>query len=192
MFGYWVGLIPRTCSHFILPMIWERSPRKAILIPFRVDNFRKTIIWSFGGAAAAAISITSVYFLIQSKLDPDQIRQGVNEFYEINIPMYLAVGFVISFINPLMEEFFWRGFLFRKYREHGGGIWVGLLFALHHWVIFRDWFEPIPLWISLFSLAGVGLLFNCLYQKTGNLWACLTTHCAADITIIVIGYFILF
>ena len=145
-----------------------------------------------GGAVAAAVAITTAYLLLKHQLDPEQIRSGVNAFYPVTIPMYLAVSFMISFINPLMEEFYWRGFLYRKFREHGGGIWVGLLFALHHFVIFRSWFAPVPLMIALSGLALVGVGFNWLYKKTDNLWACLATHCAADITIMVIGYTILF
>lgn len=191
-FGYWIGLIPRSFSHFILPMIWERSPTKAIKIPFRVSDLRKTLYWSIGGAISATLALSIAYLLLKSQLDPTQIREGVNQYYPINLPIYLAVSFVISFINPLMEEFYWRGFLFRKFREYGGGIWIGLLFAVHHYIIFRTWFESIPLIIALMGLASVGVLFNWLYERTNNLWPCLATHCAADITIMVIGYTILF
>ncbi len=190
--GYWFGLIPRSFSHFILPMIWERSPKKALKTPFLVQDRRSTIIWSVGGAIAASLAISLAYLLLKSQLDAEQIRAGVNEFYPVTIPMYLAVSVMISFVNPLMEEFYWRGFLYRKFRDYGGGIWVGLLFAIHHFVIFRSWFEPIPLAIALVGLAIVGVGFNWLYNKTNNLWPCLATHCAADITIMAIGYTILF
>ena len=191
-FGYWIGLIPRSFSHFILPMIWEKSPSKAIKTPFQVKNLKSTLIWSVGGVLAAATALTTTYLLLKNQLDPEQIREGVNAFYPVTIPMYLAVSVMISFVNPLMEEFYWRGFLYRKFREHGGGIWVGLLFAVHHYVIFRSWFEPIPLSIALAGLAIVGVGFNWLYNRTDNLWPCLATHCAADITIMTIGYTILF
>lgn len=192
-FGYWIGLIPRSFSHFVLPMIWERSPKKAITAPFKIEkNLKSTLAWSAGSALAAATAITLAYFLLQNQLDAGQIREGVNQFYPVTIPMYLAVSVVISFINPLMEEFYWRGFLYRKYRELGGGIWVGLLFAIHHYVIFRSWFETIPLGIALVGLAIVGVGFNWLYNRTNNLWPCLATHCAADIAIMAIGYTILF
>jgi membrane protease YdiL (CAAX protease family) len=190
--GYWVGWIFRLASHFGLPTLWERDLKTAFLAPFRIHDRKKTILWSVLGACLAFIAITGLYLLPRSQFDPIHIRTEVAKLYPITKPVYLLVGLSISFLNPLMEEFYWRGFLYRKYAEKGGGLWIGVLFALHHYIIFHAWFAALPLWIATAGLAFVGVLFNWLYRKTGNLYACLSTHIAADISIILIGYTLLF
>jgi membrane protease YdiL (CAAX protease family) len=190
--GYWLGLIPRSFVHFGVPWIWERNAKEAFLVPFQVKDKKTTLKWSILGALAAAVVLTVFYFLLADQFDANQMREEINRLYPVTPAMYLAVGLVISFVNPLMEEFYWRGFLYRKYAGKGGGLWIGALFAVHHYVIFRTWFEPIPLWIALVGLAGVGVLFNWLYRKTQNIYACLSTHAMADLVIIVIGYYLLF
>lgn len=190
--GYWIGWAFRLTSHFGLPMLWERSPKRAILAPFKITDRKKTLVWSCAGALLASVTIAGLYLLLKPQFDPLQIRAEVAKLYPITKPVYLLVGLSISFLNPFMEEFYWRGFLYRKYAEKGGGLWVGVLFALHHYVIFHDWFATLPLWISTAGLAVVGVGFNWLYKQTGNLYACLSTHVAADIAIILIGYQLLF
>jgi membrane protease YdiL (CAAX protease family) len=190
--GYWVGLIPRIVVHFGVPLAWERSWKKAFVTPFKIEDRKKTLIWSVGGGAVAFGIIYLFYFLLQDQFDPELMRAEINNLYPVTPTMYVAVGLVISVVNPLLEEFYWRGFLYRKFAERGGGIWIGVLFALHHYIIFKTWFDPLTLSIALVGLAIVGVLFNWLYKKTGNVWACLITHAFADLAIILIGYQILF
>ena len=192
MGGYWIGWVFRLASHFGVPMLWERSPKRAILAPFQVIDRKKTFVWSIAGALLAATAIVGLYLALKSQFDPIHIRAEVAKLYPITKPVYLLVGLSISFLNPIMEEFYWRGFLYRKYAEKGGGLWVGILFALHHYIIFNAWFPALPLWIATAGLAVVGVGFNWLYKQTGNLYACLSTHVAADVAIILIGYTILF
>lgn len=103
--------------------------------------------------------------------------------YEISSGKTLAVWFVIRMIGAvvvvsIMEEVFWRGFLWRwlqnvdfKAVPHGQFQWLPFLitsglFAIEH----NRWLPGL--------LAG--LLFNMVYCKTKSLTACIIAHAVAN------------
>jgi len=201
-FGYWVGLVIRGGTHFGLP-VWVawRLKRRAeatfladLGAPFRVrkEDVAATWLWSSIGCALAAGIIVAFYFGFRGMLEPEVLRAEVGTLFPLTVMNYLAVGLVITFVNPLMEEYFWRGFLYRKWAECGGGLWIGGLFALHHLVIFGTWFPVHLLWVLGIAFVGVGLFLTWLYKATGNIWAALLTHVVADLVIVILGWVLLF
>lgn len=101
----------------------------------------------------------------------------------------------ITFVNPFIEEFFWRGFVFRALNQFSANkthswyiiIIAGALFALHHAIIMWDWFTA-PLLILVLTFLGLaGMLFNWTYYKTGTIVPAIIIHLAADATISIIG-----
>jgi len=123
-------------------------------------------------------------------LDADWMRigtEGHGHFVPVRAdgsldPLLVALrllGFVL--VVPVMEELFWRSFLMRWIerrdflavdpRTVGATALVlsSAVFALEH----REW------------LAGLvaGLVFGVIYQRTGNLRACVVSHCTTNLTI---------
>jgi len=191
--SYWVGFTSRLFSHFGLPALIDRHPKHTFASPFRIIDRRRTWLWSIGSAGIGFGTIFITYWLLRDQIDPQTLKTEVAKLYPLTIKDYFAVGAVIILINPIMEEFFWRGYVFRKYHERfGGGLWLGVFFAFHHIIIFAQWFEPLPLMIASFGLAAVGVFFNFLYTRTQNLYACWSCHAFADIAIVWIGYQLLF
>lgn len=191
--NYWVGFVSRLCSHFGLPALIDRRPKDTFFSPFRIDNGKQTMVWSIISAAIGFGTIFLAYWLLRDQIDAENLKQEVQKLYPLTVKDYLAVSLVITLVNPIMEEFFWRGYIFRKYHErYGGGFWLGIFFAIHHIIIFAKWFEPLPLAIASFGLAAVGVFFNFLYSKTNNIYACWACHAFADIAIILIGWKLLF
>lgn len=88
---------------------------------------------------------------------------------------FVAVRLIeLTLIVPLMEEFFWRGFLSRY------------LIADDFQNVPHGRFTPISMLIVTLAFASAhpellaaivwGLMINRLYQKTENLWACIVMH----------------
>jgi membrane protease YdiL (CAAX protease family) len=190
--GYWWGLSQRALTHWFLPWLWCRVKRDDWKAPFRIQKPGHTLRWSIIGSLLAATLILGAYALLRPQMDPSTLKAEISRLYPLTLGMYLAVSSAITLINPMMEEYFWRGFLFRKLQQHPGSLWTGALFSLHHWVMFREWFSDELLWIATLGLALSGILLNWLYHHTGNLWAGLCTHMAADLAIIIAGYHLLF
>lgn len=109
---------------------------------------------------------------------------------------YWPFAIFLSLGNSLVEEVYWRWFVYGRLRGMVG-VWpahllAGAAFAAHHVVVAMQFFPPA--WGLFFGLSvGVGgVAMSLLYQRQGTLagaWAC---HLAADLGIMAIGYRLLF
>lgn len=99
----------------------------------------------------------------------------------------------ISFINSMLEEFFFRGFACLHLRDRGpGSLAVGffcsaLAFGLYHVCIMDGWFPPFLFVLFTIGLTLVGLLFNALDLQSGSVWPAWLVHMAANLAINTIG-----
>jgi hypothetical protein len=84
----------------------------------------------------------------------------------------IGYGFLLAFVAPIAEEFFFRGFVFGVLREKigvpGGAIATGVVFGLVHVAG-----SPIET-VGVLVILGVLLCF--LYQRTGSLLPCIALH----------------
>ena len=124
----------------------------------------------FGMAAFAIISVA--YGLFQNALDLPAIAQELQQKSKITPANFLLVGSYITLGNSLLEELFFRGFIFLSLYKLGRKRWAycysSLLFAVYHIAIFRTWFTPGLMVLALLSLVAVGFIFNWLNAKSGN------------------------
>lgn len=120
------------------------------------------------------------YFIISTFLvtlfEFNNIQVPGYEAQESYIPFFgtdtlgMTAAFIfIVFIAPFLEEFFFRGFVYRVFTKTWP-IWLGsivtaALFALIHF----QFQSAIPLFI-------LGLILNYNYQKTGSIWTSIAFH----------------
>ena len=100
-------------------------------------------------------------------------------------------------VNSGMEEYYWRWFIFGKFRQLmpvSLAIFLSSIsFTLHHIVVLFVYIPDLSM-VILFNLgvfAG-GLIWAGLYQKFSNFWAIWLSHLIVDVGIMVIVYKILF
>ena len=109
---------------------------------------------------------------------------------------YIAFAVFLSFVNSVVEEYYWRWFVYGQLRRILPG-WrahalAGAAFAAHHVVVATQFF---PLGWGLCSGVVVGMggvIMSMLYERQQSLagaWAC---HLLADLGIMGIGYGLLF
>jgi len=98
----------------------------------------------------------------------------------------------ISIFHSLLEEYYWRWFVFGRLRDllprwaaHLAG---GAAFSAHHIVITTQFFPSA--WGALFGcMVGVGgVIFSLLYEKQKSLAGAWLAHMAVDFGIMAIGY----
>ncbi len=97
--------------------------------------------------------------------------------WEIIVPWLL-----LAFINPFMEEFYWRGLLLdytTKWKTWLAIIVTSLLFALNHYVfaINSELFRGLPVFISTFLM---GIVWAITYKKTRSLTWTILAHFLVD------------
>lgn len=143
----------------------------------------------FGGISFASILVA--YFLLQDVIDFDSIVQelkksGISAENFIFIALYITVG------NSLLEEFFFRGFIFLNLYQAGSRtlayLYSALLFATYHISIFQSWFSWELILLALFGLFTIGLVFNWLDTKTNTFLNSWVVHIMADLAIVLIGF----
>jgi membrane protease YdiL (CAAX protease family) len=104
---------------------------------------------------------------------------------------FILVAIYISFVNSLLEEFFFRGFIYlgllgKTKRFNAYFISAGI-FAVYHLAIIKGWFSPLIFVLSMIGLFVGGLIFDKLNEKNGNILSSWLVHMMANLAINTIG-----
>lgn len=195
--NYGIGLIVRILVHIIIPVIavayiTKISFKKSFMLPLHFKNIKLTKQFALIGSIGATVIIAGAFFALRSLIDFGNISSNLKVNYGVTALTYPFIALAIVLINPFIEEYFWRGFVFRVFNKYWRGYWTGLLFALHHVIIIAGWFNWWQFLLVTVFLAIIGILFNWVYKKTDSIYATLITHTVADLVIVIIGFFILF
>ncbi|MFZ1988030.1 MAG: type II CAAX endopeptidase family protein [Minisyncoccia bacterium] len=104
---------------------------------------------------------------------------------------FILIGLYIVFINSLLEEFFFRGFLFLNLKKYASVriayFYSAILFAIYHLETIQTWFNPVLMFLALLSLFVIGLVFNFLNIKANHFLNSWIAHAVADSAIILVG-----
>lgn len=154
---------------FVVP-IWWFANRKygAGWGALGVRGFKWTNIAVGFGLVLAVTVVTGFYSAIIQELFDSPIQPDLEPVAEdMALPWLLIVMAVI--VAPLVEEFFFRGFVFagfrRKYGWQRAAIFSSVLFAVGH-------LQPYAI-LPLFLL---GYVFAYLYQRSGSIWPGILMH----------------
>ena len=135
------------------------------------------------------------YFLVGNFYDFSGIAETLSRNAGVNRDNFLFISLYISFINSLLEEFFFRGFLFLNLRSSAGrGFAQGfssVIFAAYHVAMMVGWFS---LWLFALVMAGLavgGMIFNAMNEKLGSVYPSWLTHMFANFAINTIGFMLM-
>ena len=139
--------------------------------------------------------ILAAYFVIRNFFDFTPIADLLVQNAGVTGKTFIFVAIYISFVNSLLEEFFFRGFAFLTLKKISSRkiayIVSSIAFSVYHVAMMDGWFS-----IGLFILAMAGLavgaaIFNYLNEKTGTIYNSWIVHMFANFAINTVG-FILF
>lgn len=174
----------------ILTILCKLTPMKEIF-RFRKQGFAMALGLGLGVYAV----IVGGYFLTRSFFDFSQIAGSLTENAGVTRDNFLWVSLYISFVNSLLEEFFFRGFLFtnlKKLSSRGFAYFFSaVVFALYHVAMMTGWFG---LGLSVLVLAGLavgGVIFNWLNEKMDCLYVSWLVHMFANFAINTVGFILL-
>lgn len=109
---------------------------------------------------------------------------------------YWAFGLFLSVIHSLIEEYYWRWFVFGQLRKvipkFAAHILAGASFAAHHVVIATQYFT-IGWGLALGGMVGMGgILWSLMYERQRSLAGAWVSHMIADLGILSLGHRLIF
>ena len=141
--------------------------------------------------AAVFVIIIAAYLILGFMIDFESIKQELQIKLKITAGTFIFTALYITFINSLIEELFFRGFIFPGIYSTGlkktAFFFSSFLFGLYHMAIFKTWFPPPLTVLSVASLILTGIVFNWINLKNRNFLNSWLIHIFADSAIILIG-----
>ena len=192
--GYAVKSAVKLAVFGVLPLALTKG--------FRLISFKELFVFQKKGfftALGLGLGIYALilggYFLLRNVFDFSAIAGSLTENAGVTKDNFLYVSLYISFVNSLLEEFFFRGFLFRNLKEQtkpamAYGI-SAVLFAAYHIAMMIGWFGFGLNALVLLGLTAGGLIFNRLNEKLGCIYGSWLTHMFANFAINTIGFILL-
>jgi membrane protease YdiL (CAAX protease family) len=182
---------------FLAPLFYrliieKRTFRKALAKHFSLNVLKKYFgLMALYGIGFAFIFVLT-FFILEKYLDFQIIVSKLQEAASINLGNLIFIGIYIIFVNSLLEEFFWRGFLFKHLRESIKP-WMayaltGIAFSFYHIMFYYNWFNVVFLIIATLGLAAYATAMNLIFQKYKDLFSCWLVHGIADMAMIFVAF----
>lgn len=188
--GYAVKSLVKLLLFLGLPLWWSR--RTGI-------SLRPLFAWprqGLGLAVCTGIGVFAVilggFFLTRNLFDFSGLTAALTAGTGVRRENFLWVALYISFVNSLLEEFFFRGFgflLLRRFLPRTRALGLSCLaFALYHVAMTLGWYGLPVLLLTLAGLAAGGWIFCRLDEYSGSLWLSWVVHLGANLATNAIGF----
>jgi membrane protease YdiL (CAAX protease family) len=187
---------------FALPVMWIWFFAPESLSGLR-PRFRGLGLGLAFGLATAALVLT-VYFgsLRGSDLlsrTPLLVREKVAQFGAATPLRFVALAVFISAVHSLLEEYYWRWFVFGELKKElslGAAIFLSSLsFTGHHVIVLAMYFPSHLLTATIpfaFAVGIGGATWAWLYHRSGSIYSPWLSHLLVDVAIMVVGYDMIF
>ena len=176
----------------IMPLLYSRYDKDLNLSSLFKVKSKKEIIIAIVSGIAVFLFILGAYFIIGKFFDFSKVVSSLSENVGVNNNNFIFVAIYISFINSLLEEFFFRGFAFLKLKEvstrNFSYIFSSLAFALYHVAMMIGWFDISLFLLTIVGLFIAGLIFNYFNEKYKNIYVTWLIHMFANFAINYIGF----
>lgn len=174
-----------------LPLIFLRKEMTSRLFGFRKETLPKLMALGLGIFGF----ILASYFILGPYFDFSSVVSGLEEQLGVNASNFIFVAIYISFVNSLLEEYFFRGIAFIELktltsRKFAYGF-SATMFALYHVAMLIGLFDWYLIVLMLVALVVGGFIFNFINEKDESVLASWTVHLFANLAINTVG-FILF
>ena len=193
---YLIKSIIKIVLFLLIPMIYfilykDRTDYlKRLFVPKKKDFVLALLL----GAGVYGV-IMSAYFILRSYIDLTTIKDSLTSGIGVNAQNFLYVAIYISFVNSLLEEFFFRGFAFlilkQEINKRFAYVFSSAMFAIYHVGMTSGWFKVFIYMLAMAGLFVGGCIFDFLNEKCENIYPSWLVHMCANFAINTVG-FILF
>lgn len=190
--GYIYKSLFKITMFMIIPIVYTVMDRNIKLKDIFKIKYKKQLIYSVALGLIVYGVILGAYFILKDFIDLNNIKDILDKDLNVNKSNFIFVALYISFINSLLEEFFFRGFMFLNLRKiinrKNAYIISGFAFAIYHVAIMANWFNPLLFGLAMTGLFIGGLIFNYLNDKTSNIYNSWLVHMMANFAINTVGF----
>ncbi|MBE6608566.1 MAG: CPBP family intramembrane metalloprotease [Ruminococcaceae bacterium] len=193
---YFIKSLIKIALFMIVPILYfsfnkgEIRNFKKLFIPEKKMFLRALLL-----AAGVFAVIIAAYLVCRNFYDFSSVADKLTSDAGVNADNFIYVSIYISFVNSLLEEFFFRGFAFitlkREYSRLFAYIFSSAVFTFYHVGMTVGWFSPIVFLLMLVGLFIGGCIFNYLNEKSENIYTSWFVHMCANFAINLIGMFLL-
>ncbi len=191
---YFVKSIVKLVLFLILPGLYSLCDKdikiKEVFVPEKKGLGQAIVL-----GVLVYIIILGGYFLLKDIFDFSSVTTSLTNNIGVTGKNFIFVSLYISFVNSLLEEFFFRGFAFITLKRITGRkfayLFSAAVFAVYHIAMMIGWFSLYVFLIVMAGLFAGGLIFNYLNEKSSTVYPSWLVHMFANFAINTIG-FILF
>ena len=136
------------------------------------------------------VAIFGFVVIFQSSIiDVDQLRQQLEKWDFSGAKVILLVLVLIG-INPILEEFYWREFMYgRLFQKVGNMLAImitSIFYTLYHLIIVMEIFSfPFNV-LAVIPVFLAGVMWGIFRIRLGSITAPIISHCLADIGIMLV------
>jgi len=191
---YFVKSAIKLLLFLIVPIIIVRS-NKEISLKGLLKIERKKIVLPILWGVGVYLFIMGAYFIIGPYFDFSNVTVALADNYGVKKENFVQVALYISFVNSLLEEFFFRGFAFLTLKKlvsrRFAYLFSAAAFSLYHIAIMSSWFNPFLFLLLIACLFVAGIFFDWLNEKSNTIYTSWLVHMCANFATNTVG-FILF
>lgn len=182
---------------FALPIVWVLLVQRGRITLRPTNSAGVATGLAFGMLIASAMAALYFGFLKDSALlnaAKGEIVAKVAGFGIDRVWKYAALGVFYSLFHSLLEEYYWRWFVFgqlRRITSLAPAIAVSSLgFMAHHVLVLGKYFgfDSPATWLFSACVAIGGAVWAWLYNRSGSLLGPWLSHLLVDAAIFAIGY----
>ena len=178
-----------------LPIFWLlKIEHQAVKIsqPKQFDYITGIII----GLLMFAAIIFVYWFLLRHWIDVNVVRERLDRVVQLDRTSFILAGIYFTIINALIEEYFWRWFVYSRCKElvsDSVAVWLtALFFTLHHTIglaFFTDWRTTL---VSSLAVFIAGVIWSDYYRRYGSIWSNYISHAIADLALHLVAWQVFF
>jgi membrane protease YdiL (CAAX protease family) len=182
---------------FAFPLVWVVAVQRK---PLRLTRPRGEGI--FAGLAFGVLVLVAMLALYHVALKPlgffdapGQIaRQKLMDLGIASLAAYIATGLFYALFHSLLEEYYWRWYVFGQLRDQvstGRAVVISsLAFMAHHVILlatYFGWFSWAT-YLFAFGVAVGGAVWAWMYHQSRSLYGVWLSHCLVDAAIFLVGF----
>lgn len=175
----------------VLPIIYTLYDKNITVKDHFKIRAKKILIYSSLLGLSIYLMILAAYFVLKDFIDLSSIIEILDKNVGVSKNNFLRTAFYISLVNSLLEEFFFRGFMFANLSRISGRKFAygisAFVFSVYHVAIMGSWFSPIIFALAMLGLFVGALIFNYLTEKGGNIYNSWLVHVMANLSINTVG-----
>lgn len=182
---------------FSLPIVWVWLVQRRRLHIQRPHTAGLLLGGLFGLVVGGAMIVIYLAVLKQTGLFEGPgaaIRAKVQSFGAASPVSFVLLGLFYSAIHSLLEEYYWRWFVFGQLAQGcklAQAIAVSAVaFTAHHVLVLAHYFgwTSLATWLFVAAVAIGGACWAWLYHRTHSLYATWLSHALVDAAIFIVGY----